>query len=141
MTTDSQTLERLSNLELCQYAGDLGAIQEEDRGLYEKLTESPVEVVVTGGSGVCDDWLYEICLGVEGQYDTFLEVRKIVQDELRGVVGGPGWNLLTVSFNGIYVGEPEDLLNYRNGRTKSILYQTTGIGKKVADITFLNGDL
>ena len=37
MNIDSKTLERLSNLELRQYAGELNAIVGKDRILFEEL--------------------------------------------------------------------------------------------------------
>ena len=54
---------------------------------------------------------------------------------------GPGWNLVSVLFDGIYVGEPEDIHNYRisSGRT-SLLYPVKGFGVKIADVKFIDTD-
>jgi len=130
----NDTLKRLEGLELDSYAGNLEALQK-DREEYVGLTEQPVEVKIVGAPGVCEAWLYNICSGAEGQYERFIELRERVQGELLKFAKGPGWNLLTVGFTGIYVGEPEDLHNLRNGG--NILYQTRGLGRKMADVTFL----
>ena len=136
METNKQTLERLSNLDLRQYAGDLKAIQGDDRELYERLMRSPVEVHVTAQRGICDDLLYQILSTIEGTYERFEELRREVMFKLPK--NSPGWNLLSVLFDGIYVGEPEDLLNHRYNRPEGILYRTRGLGEKVVDITFLS---
>jgi len=70
-----QLLNRLSNLELNRYAGDLNALAGKDLALYNKLMESPVEVRVIAQRGICEDELYEICLSVQGKHKQFVNVR------------------------------------------------------------------
>jgi len=45
--------------------------------------------------------------------------------------------LLTVLFDGIYIGDPEDLLNYRKDSQAKIWYPTKGLGEKVDGIEFI----
>lgn len=139
MQIDPQALDRLSQLELEQYAGNLRAIQGDDRTLYEQLFEIPVSVKLTAQKGICDDSLYEICVKAQGGHESFLDLRRTVTKELGKKFDTPGQNLLTISFNGIYVGDPEDLLNHRNGRPEGILYPTRGLGEKLAEVAFISG--
>jgi len=136
MKFDSQTLERLSLLDLRQYSGDLTAIGEEDRKLSNWLFELPVVVLATAQREVCEDPLYNICFGAQGEYSHFFNVRQRVMQELSRLANGPGWNLLSVLFDGIYVGDPEDLLYHRCGEQKRILHTTKGLGEKLAEVTF-----
>jgi hypothetical protein len=135
---DAQTLERLSTLELRLYAGDLGAFGTNDWILRNELTEIPVEVRVIIEDGRCDDALYKLCEQVEGMHETFGKLREGITDALAKGLGNAGWNLLSVLFDGIYAGEPEDLLNHRTGGM--ILYPVKGLGEKIAEVTFLEKD-
>lgn len=147
MQIDYQTLERLSNLELRQYTGDLTAIVADDRVLYNELMESPVEVRVTAQRGLCEGGLYEICLSVQGRHKRFVDVRHAVINKYTrdmkpfekmvdaGKVQSPC--LLTVLFDGIYVGDSEDLFTYRNGVSGRIWYPTKGLGEKIAEIVWV----
>lgn len=126
MVIDDDTLARLSLLDLYQYAGDL--ILGENRKLYDELLELPVEVRVTAQRGICEGIFYEICLNAQGKYRRFGDLKKrIVQRS----------NLLSVLFNGIYIGEPKDLLNLRRGNQARILHPMEGLGQKIADLKFL----
>ncbi|MBI4159360.1 hypothetical protein HY500_03840 [Candidatus Woesearchaeota archaeon] len=138
MNPDSQTLERLSYLNLMEYSGDLFAIRGEDRQLYSKLMESPVEMIVTAQPEVCVEEIYRICSGAVGGYRRFIDLRQRIMRELAAKFETPGWCLLSVLFNGIFVGEPEDLLNHRNGNPSRVLYPTKGLGAKIAELSFLN---
>lgn len=137
----SETLERLSNLDLQQYAGNLEALRETDRLIYERLMHSPVEVKVTAQREGVDRGLYEACLELQGSCVKFEELRRKAMMMLSRRSHSPvGWNLLSVLFNGIYIGDPEDLLNYRTGRQEGILYPVEGLGKKVAEVRFVRSD-
>ncbi len=138
MNPDSQTLERLSNLSLRQYSGDLAAIRGEDRQLHAQLMESPVEMRVIAQPGVCEEELYEICLQAIGRYPRFIDLRWRITRELSAKFEPPRWNLLSILFDGIFVGEPEDLLNHRNGNPSGVLYPTKGLGTKIAEVIFLD---
>lgn len=138
MNIDSKTLERLSNLELRQYAGELNAIVGKDRILFEELNESSVEVVMIAPREICDDRLYDICLSMHKKHEMFFMLRHRILDKLSKKYEELKAHLLTVLFDGIYVGEPEDLFNYRNGRQTRILYPTKGLGSKLADVTFID---
>ncbi len=139
MPVDTEALDRLSQLELEQYAGNLRAIQGEDRNIYERLFELPVIVKVIAERGTCEDELYDICVRAERNYVRFLDLRRDITRELAEKFDTPGQNLLTVLFNGIYVGESEDLLNFRKSRPEGIIYPTKGLGEKLAEITFISG--
>lgn len=147
MIYDKGTLERLSNLELRQYAGNLNAISGEDATIYDMLVESPIKIKVTAQRGICEDELYDICLSLEGRHDRFIDVRHaIIESYIKkispmqkmrdtGVAQSPC--LLSMLFDGIYVGDSEDLLNYRNNNQAGILYNTKGLGAKLAEVTFI----
>jgi|SRR3989338_4510316 len=138
MNSDSQTLERLSDLDLRQYSGDLSAIRGEDRQLHARLMESPVEMRVTAQPEVCVEELYRICLSAIGRYPKFIDLRQMIMGELAAKFETSGWNLLSILFNGIFVGEPKDLLNHRNGNPSRVLYPTKGLGAKIAELRFLD---
>jgi hypothetical protein len=129
-------LERLSGLQLREYAGDMYALTGADRRLYEKLIQVPIEVKVIAERGVCEDRLYDICLRAGGRW-TFVELRRYVMQELsrtHDVSENSGWILLSVLFDGIYVGDPEDLQHHRNGNKSKILYPIKGLGEKLAEV-------
>ncbi|MEN9626272.1 MAG: hypothetical protein RL557_600 [archaeon] len=141
MAVDHGTLERLSNLDLRVYVGDTNAIRGEDKRLYEQLMQTSVEVIMPSEAGMsqqgtCEEPLYQICLGAQGVYNAFIDARQHVMGKLLREISGPGFNLLSILFEGIYVGEPEDLLNYRNGNSAGIRYPTKGLGNKLAAIRF-----
>jgi len=138
---DASTLDRLNNLELEQYAGNLNAFTKEDLIMRERLAATPIDVKMIEPRGVCDDELYDICSPFEGRQETFASLRQGIVDRLRReiepILPFFQWNLLTVLFDGVYVGEPEDLLDYRKGNEQGILPPIEGLGKKIADIKFL----
>ena len=136
MNISHQELERLDNLELRQYAGDLDAIIGDDKKLYDQLMQSPVELMMTAPKGICENELFDICLSAQGRYSTFGELRRHIMQKLFTISKNPGFNLLSVLFDGIYAGEPEDLLNYRNNRPQGIFYPIQGLGEKLADVKF-----
>ena len=138
MNTDKPTLERLSDLELRQYAGDLSAIMGDDRLLYEKLFGLPVEVRIAAHLGICEDRLYQILCIFQGRYEKFEDLRCKITTRLSREFAPPGWNRLSVLFDGIYIGEPEDLLNYRQGNRAGILNPIKGLGEKAAEMIFFN---
>jgi len=130
-------LEKLSQLELELYAGNLRAFKGEDIKKRAILLNLPVKVEVTAGRGICDDTLYEICLKLRGKHKTFSDLRIKATDYcLQYFRYKIEWNLLSVLFDGIYAGEPEDLLNYRRGEGE-IFYPIKGLGRKIADILYL----
>ncbi len=138
MRINDCTLERLSRLELKRYAGDLRALSGEDLRLYKELMISPVQVKVIIERGICEDAIYEICVKAEGEYNKFKDLRHKIIRELSRNAQAPGWDLLSVLSDGIYVGEMEDLLNYRYGNQTGILYPTKGLGEKIAQVIFIN---
>lgn len=136
----NRTLAAMSKLLLEFYSGNLYAFGVSSRRLNEQLKKQPVEVSVIAEKGACENELYHICKEAEGKYEKFSDLtRKITEALAKGEVR-PSWNLLSVLFDGIYVGEPEDLRNYRNGETASIIYPTKGLGEKIARIKFLPRD-
>ena len=140
MELDAEALTRLSTLELEMYAGKLSALAGEDMKKATRLKQLPVRVKLVAERGVCEDSLYDICSEVEGQHASFHELRMRVIGKLARDLNSPSspaWNLLPVLFDGIYVGEPEDLLGFRKGRSEP-LYPTKGLGTKLADIEFIS---
>ena len=138
MGINRETLERLSNLELRQYAGDLHAIIGKNRKLWTELSNAPVDVKMAASRGICEDKLYDICLSVQRKHETFSMLRHRIMEALSKKSETLGFNLLTVLFDGIYVGEPEDLFHYRNNLSGRILYPTKGLGSKLAEVTFID---
>jgi hypothetical protein len=131
-----ETLKRLSNLDLIKYAGDLKAIKGQDAILYDELMNTPVEAKVIAKEGICEDVLYKICLDAQMNYEGFKNLRHNIINKLsksEQLTAGTK-NLLTVLFNGVYIGEPEDILNYRKGG--ATLYPTKGLGKRIMDVQF-----
>ncbi len=137
MPIDVRELRRLSNLELSKYAGELDALEGDDEMLVAILACSPLETKVVADKGICDAKLYKIGLQVQGEYETFAELRRKVMDKLSQTFQPPAWNLLSVLFDGIYIGEPEDLYNFRAGESQGIIYHIKGLGTKLADVRFL----
>lgn len=137
MQIDSKELRRLSNLEISRYAGQLDAIRGKDEILVGLLAETPVEVVMVAEEGVCNGTLYNICKRRTGRHKSFALLRGEVIGELAQRFEPPCWNLLSVLFDGIYVGEPEDLYNLRAGEPQGVIYNLKGLGTKLADVKFL----
>jgi len=141
---DKKLLEKLGNLELECYAGVLSALRGYEE-VYHRLFKEPVEVKVVAPREACDERLYEICLRAQGKHDKFMDLRHKVVGELGGMAQDPGWNFLTVSFDGLYIGEPEDLVRHRadadvktlNPQIFMPLYPVKGLGIKAAEVTFL----
>ena len=53
----------------------------------------------------------------------------------------PNWRMLSALFDGVYVGDPEDILNRRRYGDGSIpLYNVRVFGIKLAEIRFLGKD-
>ena len=77
-------------------------------------------------------------MGVLGQYGRFLDVRNEVHRDFMESAHPQLCPVAPVSIlvSGIFVGEPEDLLNFRKNRG-TIMYPTKGLGEKLADIRFL----
>ena len=139
MRIDRKTLERLAYLDLKLYAGDLGAFIKEDYELREALMVSPVEVKLISARDICDDSLYTVVERFVGRYEKFQDLRYGLTKELIATLPVPaGYNLLTSLFNGIYIGDPEDVLNFRLQRGDKIMYPVKGLGEKLADVIFLD---
>jgi len=137
ITKSPEVLKRLSMLDLKRYAGNLNVLKKDDARLYEQLMTSPVNVKVVADKGICEDKLHEICQRSQGKHETFRSLRQKIEDQLFKIQHSLGWNLLTVSFDGIFVGEPEDLLNHRDGRQEGIMYPIKGLGEKIAEVEFV----
>jgi len=146
---DAKTLRDLSALQLDVYAGNIGKIFGEDGIIEKKLTETPVRAKVIAQEKDCDAGLYRVGLEIQGEYKSFKELRRAVVRHLQQLPSVPGsrvpglnipispeWNLISVLFDGIYIGEPEDLLNHWTG-TGNIFTDIKGLGEKLAEIEFL----
>ena len=144
-------LEKLSNLELRKCVRDVNGVSKEDIDLYvelyNKLLKSPVEVNITAQRGLCEDHLYELCLSLQGRYKEFVYSRYKLGELYREFMfkklsenNNPGPCLVSVLFNGIYIGHYKDLLNYRKGNSEKLLYSTKGLGEKIAEVIFLDGN-
>jgi len=140
MDIDDATLERLGMLELQQYAGDINAIQGSDKGLLESLMSSPVRIELIAQDGICEEELYEVALGIQGEHHDFKVAREEMissygQIELAQRHTSPC--LLTAIVSGIYVGDPEDLFIFRKKEGGDFLYPSKGPGEKIAKVHFL----
>ena len=134
MEITPSTLAVVSNLELRRYAGDLEAIDEYHQTLLNELSQLPVRVEITAPRGICEDELYGLVLRTHASYQRFSDLRIEVCDNSlnsRAII------MLSVLFDGIYVGEPEDLLHFRRGERREIMYPTKGLGAKLADVRFI----
>jgi len=133
----NQELEELSNLELEVYAGRIELAETPQYRKLEALFEVPVSMKVIAPPEVCEPHLYRIARALEGRHSTFAELRQKTNEALFNKQGNIlGWNILSVLASGVYVGEMEDIRNYRNNSSQ-ILYPTRGLGTKVAEINFL----
>ena len=139
METDEKTLQRLSTLALTlRYKRDAEVMKEEDENLYHALLDSSVRVQVIADKNACEDSLYAICSSLQGTHEKFTDVRTLLGKQFyqaRRLTSEE--RLLSVLFDGIYVGHPEDLLQIRNGHDEEVLYPVKGLGEKMADIIFL----
>ena len=141
MIVSAEELRKLDALGLKEYAGDTAALHGEERKTYDALMKTPVDVRLIAEEGVCHDSLYRICRDAEGIYISFGALRRHVDSQLTAErrYYMLNWRMLSVLFGGIYVGDPEDLLNHRAGIERGILYPTRGLGKKVSHVRFLAG--
>jgi hypothetical protein len=141
MILDSALLKRLSTCELRVYAGQLDALCAEDLAISNSLKVQPVVVNMTQPRLGCDERLYDICAEMAGSHKTFLELRQRVMNSLvskaRFFGNYNGWNLLTVAFDGIQLGDSKDLLKRRiYGEGLKPLYPIEGFGLKLAEVRF-----
>ncbi|MDD5193048.1 MAG: hypothetical protein PHF67_00520 [Candidatus Nanoarchaeia archaeon] len=137
MKIEPKELRRLSNLELSIFSGENLALEEWDLIHARALYQTPVEVTMIAEEGICDRGLYRLCLYFEGEHDTFAGLRVDISERLAQTFQPPNWMKLTVIFDGIYVGNPEDIYNSRAGQPELIQCPMKGLGTKLADITFL----
>ena len=108
MDLNEELLQKLSDLELELYSANISDLGELDY-LRENLLNTPVEMKVTAEKGICEDQLYDICLKYQGEHDSLATLRLSIANELANQFAPPGWNMLSVLFDGVYVGDPEDL--------------------------------
>ncbi len=161
---DTKLIDELSGLELRAIDGETNALCVFMLADYKKLMRSPVQVAVADVAGIDAD-LHDMVKQLAGDYIQFIHLRQKTNTLLheRSKTKGPlGWMALTTLFNGIYVGDASDILRVRNGvppldfgqvQATSITqkeghtyithadgaYQApSGIGKKVADVQFLD---
>src|SRR3989344_8646168 len=126
---DDLTLRRLSNLELRQYAGDLDALMGDNRNLFEKIARDPVSVRLIVEDGDINPDFYAVIKDLEGKYPSFIELRRKTIKLLATRFDGLGWNSLTCLFDGVFIGEAEDLWFHREDRGTS-MYPVEDLGKK-----------
>lgn len=132
-----EALQTMSKLLLKFYSGNLSAFEGSCGKVVEQLRKRPIEVKVIAKKGVCEDRLYEICQAAQGKYEKFSDLTGKITEALAKGSARPDWNLLSVLFDGIYIGEPEDLLNYRSSELDGVIYPTKGLGEKISQIKFL----
>jgi len=110
METNPEVLRRLDDLELQRYAGEIKTFPDREESLYQELMMSPVKVKVTAPIEVCAARFYQFCLNVQGEYDDFKQVRlKVSQESMQEF----DRMALSVLFEGIYEGDPEDVMCVR----------------------------
>ena len=131
---DTLVKEKLNKYELANYSGNFSELEKGYAEIYLRLVNSSVRVRLLDDVDA-DEGLIEICRKLEGRYEAFYMVREKAMEMLAEGKRKIGWNLLTVLFDGIYIGDPEDIWNLRNG--KKPLYSVDGLGKKIAEINFL----
>lgn len=148
MQIDQATIDCLSDLELELYTGNSFDGIKKEREIRNKLHRLPVRIKVNLGESFCDDLLYRICKGLASREFTTIQ-------ELKGRLGSlsmsvipqldtSNWvqkiapTLFTTLFNGVYVGEPEDVYNHRKGNKSKIWHPVKGLGLKIAEIEFLS---
>lgn len=134
MPVDTDVLEDLSREELEVYSGNSSARTPESRKRWESLMCSPVRMKVCAGRDECDENLWDLCLRMQGRHEQFMDLRVKINDEL--MKRYPQF-MLTVVFDGVYIGEPEDLRNLRAENGQRVMYEVKGFGRKVGDIEFV----
>ena len=141
MAVGNETIAKLSELSLEEYDGNLDAVLKQgDKKTYENLMYSPVRITLNRQGDICEGRLYEIVASMSGEHTTFEHVRREMDNRLLQKLERipSDWRLITVLFEGIYIGDPQDLLNHRLNNGEAISYPIKGFGEKIASIEFLS---
>jgi hypothetical protein len=136
MNINPKTLEKLSAVTLLSYAGIPSALSLDERRIMNLLSKVPVVVNPLEFVEGFDNELYNIAFGLQGRHDNLMDLRASADHALMDRYPGPGFRRLSILFDGIYLGEPEDLLNFRKGNPREVMYEIRGLGSKVSDIIF-----
>jgi len=152
MISSIEIRKRLGQLELEEYAGNLGAFSSEDKTIHEQLMRMPVEMRRIPLKKECDGSLVALCSELAGKYESLIDLRiKIIEAyttrrkplekmQTLGAMQSPC--LFAILVDGLYLGDPEDILNKRkqiaNGSMTppEIWYPIQGLGEKIAEIIF-----
>ncbi len=137
---DGEKLRKLSMIDLQAYAGDTVAqkICRKDQLFFHLRFNVPVQLKPIINISDCDAGLYNICVGLKNEYTNFDSVRKAVEEGLGKVVQDIPFDRLTVLFEGIFIGNPEDVLDQRTGKSE-VMYPMKGLGTKAVEVKFLEG--
>lgn len=136
---DAERIKFLSDLDLAIYAGEVDAITPRNIRLTSEPMNAPGEVRIVAEQGVCEEKLYRIISELTGRHEKFIYLKRAVVNSLMKQAAGPGWNFISVLFDGIYIGEPEDVYNHRKSSgNSSPVYFVRGFGVKIADVEFID---
>ncbi len=137
-----EELTRLSNLELEVYAtGSNEHIGLADLVLMEQLNQTRVAIHTNQVQGSCADILHKIGVTNGGIYPSFIQARQAIVASLVAHLQPPAWNMLSVVYDGIYVGDPEDMYEYRKAPISGSFtpaYQVVGFGIRLGEVIFLD---
>ena len=132
---DPLTLDELSMFQLKRYNRETPKITPKGQQQYDALERSPVRVSITSDQEICDSDIYNACLQVQGHHLSFSQLREKLSTILSEAKEIPDPEILTVLFEGIFIGNPQNLEIYMT--TDNPLPPTPrGLGKKLAEIDF-----
>jgi hypothetical protein len=101
--------------------------------LMNNLYTLPVNVNVVADTESFDPDLHLVLLDLKSLYPTYVDLRRDVSDRCLNAFKV---DMLSVLYDGIYAGNPEDLYNFREGNNTEIEHPVEGLGLKLADINF-----
>ncbi|MBI3334088.1 hypothetical protein HYZ97_01250 [Candidatus Pacearchaeota archaeon] len=140
MELSSGEIEQVNKSILDMYTGriEIERLPKEFLPIFERMHKLPVNMALAESIGI-DSRLVKLIRANQGIHSSYDKLKCKLNVKLMDLFPGPGFTRLTMLYNGVYVGEPEDFLAYLEDRSEDILYPLEGLGKKVGDVVFIDG--
>jgi len=144
MQITRELLDKLSYLHLKEYAKQIDKLDRVMELFNSALMNRSVNVKKVMPIDYCDRGLYGLALEAQrdGPFMNFAEMRTFFHTGLSRVYAEPlpsplpPYIRLSILPNGIWVGQPDDLLAYLEERREDIKHNEKGLGKKLAEVIF-----
>jgi hypothetical protein len=138
MQITKDLLNKLGYLHLVSYNGKPVDLDQIEDVIHQALIKQPLNVRAVHGVE-CDPALLNVVQEVEkkGEYSKFFDMKEDIVTGLNGITSPvPFHHRLSVLPNGIFIGEPYDIIAQISNQEERIRFPEKGLGFRLGEVVF-----